>query len=178
VSAGVSLNSLNDITRLRIANNVVDGGSIGVLNNGGAGVISGLQILDNDMARCSSLFIGDFAVKYLRQESSLTTTDATITAAFLINLEDETSHIVEAQIVGKKSDTSDRAMYWKRALVYRNGGGATIEGSAQSVTADVESNAAWDAAVAVGANLVDAEVTGVAATTIDWTCVTQMFGTR
>ena len=178
VSAGVSLNSLNDITRLRIANNVVDGGSIGVLNNGGAGVISGLQILDNDMARCSSLFTGDFAVKYLRQESSLTTADATVTAAFLINLEDETSHIVEAQIVGKKSDTSDRAMYWKRALVYRNGGGATIQGSAQSVTADVESNAAWNAAVAVGANLVDAEVTGVAATTIDWTCVTQMFGTR
>ena len=178
VVAGVSITSLNDITRLRIANNVVDGGSNGIVNNGGAGVISGLQILDNDMARCSSLFNGDFAVKYLRQESSLTTTDATITAAFLINLEDETSHIVEAQIVGKKSDTSDRAMYWKRALVYRNGGGATIEGAAQSVTADVESNAAWDAAVAVGANLVDAEVTGVAATTIDWTCVTQMFGTR
>ena len=69
-------------------------------------------------------------------------------------------------------------MYWKRALVYRAGGGATIQGTAQSVTADVESNAAWNGAVAVGANLVDAEVTGAAATTINWTSVTQMFGTR
>jgi hypothetical protein len=178
VSAGVSITALNNITRLRIANNVVDGGSIGVLNNGGGGVISGLQILDNDMARCSSLFIGDFAVKYLRQESSLTTTDATVTAAFLINLEDSTTHIVEAQIVGAQAASANRAMYWKRALVYRNGGGATIQGAAQSVTADVESNAAWNGAVAVGANLVDAEVTGAAATTINWTSVTQMFGTR
>lgn len=178
VSAGISLTPFNNITRLRITNNVVDGGAIGVLNNGGAGVFSGLQILDNDFTRCTNMFVGDFAVKYLRQEGQVTTTTAAVTATFVMNFEDETSHIVESQIVGKKSDTSDRAMYWKRALVYRNGGGATIQGAAQSVAPDIESAAGWDGAVSVGGNLVTSEVTGAAATTIDWTSLTQVFGSR
>jgi len=96
------------------------------------------------------------------------TEDATVTTLGKITLDDESSYLVEAIVVGKKSDSTDRAAYIRRTLAFRDAGGnATLQG-AVSAPETLESNVAWDATLDVSGNDVRIRVTGAAATTIDW----------
>ena len=96
------------------------------------------------------------------------TTDATVTTLDSLTLLDENTYHIEAFIVGVKSDGTDRASYHLSATVYRTAaGGATIQGSVTSLHTQ-ESNAAWDADFTVSGNDLRVSVTGVAATTIEW----------
>lgn len=96
-----------------------------------------------------------------------TTTDATVTNTAYFVIPDLAAISYRAKILAKKSGGGDRALYDKEMLAYRNGGGATLQGAVVSY-ASVESDATWNADVAVTGNFVTAQITGKAATTISW----------
>jgi hypothetical protein len=114
----------------------------------------------------------------VREAAEVQTTDATQTTIESITLTDANTYQVEARVVGVKSDGTDRASYFIACTVYRTGGGgATIQG--QTTLHEGESNAAWDATFTVSGNNLRVSVTGVAATTIEWSCtMTYMNGSN
>lgn len=98
------------------------------------------------------------------------TTDATQTTAWSKTLQDNTLYWVEATVIGRDVAGTERVMYGRKALVYRQGGGATIQGSVLTVLSDVETIGALtaDATFTISGNDVRLSVTGVAATTFNW----------
>lgn len=100
--------------------------------------------------------------------AAVQTTDATQTTLFTLAVPDTTDVQIEARVVARDTAGTERALYGKVALVYREGGGATIQGSVQDVFADVETSAGIDATFTVSGNNVLLSVTGLAATTINW----------
>ena len=96
------------------------------------------------------------------------TTDATVAILDTLTLLDENTYHIEAFVVGVKSDGTDRASYHLAVTVYRTAAGsATIQGSVTSLHTQ-ESNASWDADFTVSGNDLRLSVTGIAATTIEW----------
>jgi hypothetical protein len=96
-----------------------------------------------------------------------TTTDATGTNTAFFTIPDLSAIRYKSSVICKSSTGADRAAYEKEMLAFRNGGGATIQGSVVTYM-QVESNAAWDADVQVTGNFVTSRITGDAATTINW----------
>jgi hypothetical protein len=96
-----------------------------------------------------------------------TTTDATGTNTAFFTIPDLSAIRYKSSVICKSSTGADRAAYEKEMLAFRNGGGATIQGSVVTYM-QVESNAAWDADVQVTGNFVTSRITGAAATTINW----------
>ena len=96
-----------------------------------------------------------------------TTTDATATNTAVLVIPDLSAVSYRTNILAKSSTGADRAHYDKEMLAYRNGGGATVQGSAVTYF-EVESNAAWDAVTHVTGNFLTSRITGAAATTINW----------
>lgn len=84
-------------------------------------------------------------------------------------LTDSTSCTIEVRVSGRTdSSGADRAGYVYSGTVYREGGNAILLG--QTAISTQESNASWGAALATTLTSVTlASVTGVAATTINWT---------
>lgn len=74
-------------------------------------------------------------------------------------------------IVARGTAGAERATYRRRALVYRASGTAAQQGTTQTIGTDIETSAGLDVSVQVAGNDVQATVTGLAATTIDWTIV-------
>ncbi len=95
------------------------------------------------------------------------TTDATVTTLLAHTIRDNTSLFIEAHILAKETDGSDRNAYIRRILVYRDGGAAVIQGAVEA-TLTQESDADWDCTIDVDTNDVRLRVTGEAATTIHW----------
>lgn len=95
-----------------------------------------------------------------------TTTGATTNTAIL-PLPDLAAARYSAEVVAKSSTSADRAFYNKTALFFRNGGNATAQGST-AVSAEIESNAAWDASLLSVGNVIYTQLLGAAATTVDW----------
>lgn len=118
----------------------------------------------------------DLLTRYIEQAgneevNAVQTTDATETTLWFRTLADESAYWFEARVVGKEDGSGNRAAYIRRVLVFRNGGGATIQG-AVSATETIESDAAWDCDFDVSGNDVRLRITGVAATVIDWKSIT------
>jgi len=100
--------------------------------------------------------------------NSITTTDDTKTTILDKELSEIGVYLVEAKVTAKEGDTN-RATYIRRALVYRtSGGAAAMQGSVQDELT-IESDSDWDCTIEVDDNDVQLNVTGVAATTINWT---------
>jgi hypothetical protein len=100
--------------------------------------------------------------------AAIQTTDATQTTLWSKALADTTLYWVEVSVIGRDTAGTERAMYGKKVLVYREGGGATIQGTVQDVHADVETSAGIDVTFTVSGNNVRVSVTGLAATTFNW----------
>ena len=96
------------------------------------------------------------------------TTNATVTTVKQVALLASSACWIEADVVGRRTDDGARAYYKLTALVYRVAGVAILEGVTALTT--IESDAAWNATVAVTGNDFIVTVTGVAATTINWAC--------
>lgn len=106
----------------------------------------------------------------VKPAAEVQTTDAVQTTVDSITLLDENTYHVEAEVVGVKSDGTDRATYHLACTVYRTGaGGATLQGAVTSFHTQ-ESDANWDATFTVNGNDLRVSVTGVAATTVEWGC--------
>lgn len=103
-----------------------------------------------------------------RITGAIQTSDGTATTLATIALNDTTVYSIQATIIGRAADGSQRAMYSKKALVYREGGAATLQGAVQDLHADIETNAALVATIDVNGNNARVRVTGLAATLINW----------
>lgn len=104
-----------------------------------------------------------------RRVETIQTTDANPTTIASIAVAEGEAWFVEARIVGRESDGSNRAIYTLRGLFYRNtSGNVTQQGSTDKTPVPIESNAAWDADLVAntGTQAIDIKVTG--ANTVDW----------
>jgi len=102
---------------------------------------------------------------------SIQTTDATTTTIATIPIVESTTNIIHVDIIGIKSDGTDRATYERTQSVYRIGtGNATlIGGYTNNHTA--ESDVSWGSpTVSVSGNNMLVEVSGKVGTTINWVC--------
>jgi hypothetical protein len=104
--------------------------------------------------------------------AAVQTTDETVTAIKTIALADNTTYIIKAMVVGREA-TNNRAAYQLSGCFYREGAGvATLQGSVSTDFSE-ESNASWDATLAVTGNNVEVRVTGVSAVTVNWTATVE-----
>ncbi len=109
----------------------------------------------------------------VRGSKTVQTTDDTATVIDSFTLDDEETYMVQINVVGTKSDGSERCGVIKQAVLYRDGGGvATLQGNV-SITLEEYSDSNWDVDITVSSNDVQASVTGLAATTINWKCSMQ-----
>ncbi len=108
----------------------------------------------------------------VRPDKSVQTTDATQTTIDSFTLDDEETYMVQINVVGTKTDGSERAGAIKQAVLFRDGGSATIQGVV-GVSLEEYSDSNWDIDITVSSNDVRASVTGLAATTVNWKCSMQ-----
>jgi hypothetical protein len=158
------------ITGLKISG-VTASPQLGFLHTNLGDTQVGIESFDNTTTiGTSGIFTGTLNRDInIRQAFNFQTTAAGPTSALSLPLADETAYRIEIKVVATQSDGSNRAIYHRMALVYRDAaGGATIQGAVQDVTTAVESNAAWDATIGTSGNNVTFPLTGVAATTINW----------
>lgn len=106
---------------------------------------------------------------------TVTTTDDTQTILDSFTVDDGTSCLIRITVVATEDGGGNRAATELMALVYRDGGDATIEG-AVAILFEEFSNGSWAFDITVSGNDVRATVTGVAATTITWKCAMQFLG--
>ena len=100
------------------------------------------------------------------------TTDGSPATLATLTLSDNRAYYITARVVAREGDStssSARAFYWRAVLAYRQGGGATIQGSVVNL-ATVESAQAtgWDCTLATNGNDVQVQVTGAASKDIYW----------
>ena len=100
--------------------------------------------------------------------TAITTTDATPTVLYSLEMPPNFVGALFVTITGRQSDGSNRAVYGRSMVIFR---AASTPGNdtVRVVGTDYESDAAWDATIARSTNTINATVTGVADTTIDWT---------
>jgi hypothetical protein len=98
-----------------------------------------------------------------------TTTNAQ-TTVFAWLIPDNSAVQIEARALACMSDGSQRAGYHTEAVVYRDGGSATIQdgGSVETDYFAEESNANYDASISVTGNLVVYLLTGDTSQTVNW----------
>ena len=97
----------------------------------------------------------------------IVTEDGVVTYTPTVTLDDNSSYFFKATINAMESDGSDRNNYLLVGTFYRDGGGATQEGSTVSLFTN-ESEVLCVADFNTNANTVRFGVTGVAAETWNW----------
>lgn len=103
-------------------------------------------------------------------EDSVQTTDATETEIIEMDAAEDAAYHVEAIVVAKKSDGTQRAVFKISGLFYRaTGGNVTQQGNTQALSI-IRSDSDWlaDFNANTSAQTIEVKVTGKAATTIDW----------
>ncbi len=191
-SIGLGMNqtgSANPDIRLHVADLDVAGEAIKILR-GGSGVPSahiiagringGTSAYDVQAAGVLNLVCGEIIGARIAAAGSLVsvngeayrtvqTTGATTPTIATIPIPDDTSVLVEVDIVGFSTNGADQVAYKKAALVYRRSAGIAVLEAVQDVMTDIESDVNFDATIGVdGGNNAIITVTGVAAKTMEW----------
>lgn len=161
-TSAIQTNSGGTMNGVVIRGNRQNGAGAGWVNSGGT--LTNWVFEDNGNWTYSNAIPKGTTI---RQKAKVQTTNATVTNLFIIELADNASYSIRMFVSGTKSDGSDRAMYGRDACIYRDGAGATLQGSVQAISG-VESNASWDASISAASNSAAVVVQGVAATTVDW----------
>lgn len=107
-------------------------------------------------------------VKALGWSDKTTTTDNTITTIFNETMSDNTVHVIEVLIVGRRTDAAGRWSGRRRVTVYRAGGGATVEGVAETLGTDVANGITPTITLDTNSNDWRIRVTGETGKTIAW----------
>ncbi len=97
----------------------------------------------------------------------LSTTDATLTNQFLLTLPDDSAYLTTVSVIAVQDTGANRAAYVNRVLMFRNGGGATIQGAISPDFIE-ESDATWITIIDGAANLIRNRVQGAAAQNVSW----------
>jgi hypothetical protein len=105
------------------------------------------------------------------QAAILTTTDATPTTLKTLSITDETAGIVEVVLVGRESGTAGKITA-KKIVGYRKDGGILTLDSVTDIlpTSATGTIGAATCQITTSSNNIIIQVTGVAATTINWKC--------
>jgi hypothetical protein len=127
------------------------------------------------MANYAGEFLGSI------RESTVSTTDATVTTIETINLPPDSSVFIHTIIVGRRTggsagSTGDSATYEIIAAYKDVSGTATICGT-QDIVYN-EDVAGWDGAVSVSGPNILVRVTGAANTNINWSAHTKLVTSR
>jgi hypothetical protein len=110
-----------------------------------------------------------FGGSVVEAQATVTTVDATVTSAVSIPLANNTAYMLEAWIVGRRTDAAGRAVYIRNVAVFREAAGvATLQGAVDTALTR-ESTAGWNATISVTGNDVSIDVKGLAGQTINWT---------
>jgi hypothetical protein len=102
-------------------------------------------------------------------ETSLTTTDATVTTIATATPTNSKAETIIATVTAKDKATGNSASYRVVACAKRQAGTTTLTGAATPVWS-IEDVAGWDCTIDVSTPDVRVRVTGAAATNIDWKC--------
>jgi hypothetical protein len=103
---------------------------------------------------------------------ALQTADATPVVLWSFVLADDTAYWVDALVVARGTVAGENG-YQRRCVVSRRGGGSATLGVAGSISLWTdEEDLDWDAAFVVSGNELRLQVTGEAATIIDWSSTT------
>lgn len=106
---------------------------------------------------------------YTKTFTYQTTTSGIAAPTWSMTMPDNTLWAVAMTCIARDQAGTERAMYRRQMLCYRQGGGgATVQGSAETVGTDIETNATLNATLGTSGNDIGSSVTGLAATTIDW----------
>lgn len=106
------------------------------------------------------------------------TTNANATNIYRVTLPTNTHVWIECTVIGIKSDSSDRIVQKIGGFFYNSAGTATQQGATASLITTI--NSAWGGSVPSGAAfsptgaIIRVQVTGVALTTINWSCDVKM----
>lgn len=104
------------------------------------------------------------------QPKNVQTTNATVTTLDSFTIATNTTLIISAVITAVKSDNSQGASYIRTAA-FRNNAGTVAQISTTQDGGTFEDDATWDATIDNLTTTIRIRVTGKAATTIRWTCV-------
>lgn len=176
--AGIVMNTASAMTRVTIEGNTVSQGSFGFRNDGGAGLITGLRIVDNNFDGTTTPISGTVPVgSYVLQNFKVNTTSGTTVSGVSLTLADESAWQIFSKVVAKQEDASNRNSYYRAALVYRDGAGsATLQGSVADLHAPIESASTWDSTIGVTGNAVRQTLVGAASTNINWSMQLEAIG--
>lgn len=99
-----------------------------------------------------------------------TTTGATQSTLLAMTLSTGTTYSYMGRVTARGVNGADRALFIIKALVYRESGGAVIEGTTPYQIEKVQSSGAgtWDATIDANGNDIRVRITGAASTTINW----------
>jgi len=102
--------------------------------------------------------------------ATVSTTDATVTQIATIATSNDTSYFITADIIARESDASDESGAYVLKAHYTNDGGVLTQIGGDDVLG-FESTFGWNVATAVDGTSIDINVTGAAATNINWKAV-------
>lgn len=105
------------------------------------------------------------------EPKNVQTTNATVTTLDSFTIASNTTLIISAVITAVKSDNTQGAAYIRTAAFRNNGGTVAQIGTTQD-DGTLEDDSTWNATIDNSTTTIRIRVTGKAATTIRWTCVT------
>lgn len=128
----------------------------------------------NGFTNLSTIVNGGQAESVCTSDGAMTgrvqTTNATVTTILTIPLDDNTTTKVFVELAGQSDGTNTGAAYERVAAYRRNDAGAPALIGAVATPFTAEDTAGWDITLTLSGNNLLIQVTGAAATTIDWVC--------
>lgn len=167
--SGIVARQDKDLSGLTIVNNVVKSAANGIRFETGAGALSNVRVYDNDLLNATTPFSGTIPADIdIRHTFKYQTTDNTTHNALVFVLPDLSCYLVEINVNAAQVGGGNYANYRRSAQVYRNGGGATLNGLVQDITTVEETDADWNATIAVSGNNLLITVKGDTSQTVNW----------
>lgn len=96
------------------------------------------------------------------------TTDGSTTTVYQMEIPNDVVWKIEATVVARETDDSNRNLYKLGGLFYASSGTAAQQGTTYNLITAIESDAAWNVTLDVTSNLARVRVVGASSTTIDW----------
>jgi hypothetical protein len=100
-------------------------------------------------------------------ETTTTTTDSWTTIVTYTMTDDTTMHLT-ADVVGRRTDSADRAGYSRRGIFYREGGAGAVQQGVTDTYFTEESHGPWNCRLSVSGNDVLVQVKGAVGHTVSW----------
>lgn len=114
---------------------------------------------------------GQFVSQW-NDQSSIATTDATVTTLFSVAIPASTAIILKALVVGRRtggsSGTAEDAAAYEITALYKNVAGTATAIGSPTITVIGESQAGWDVTLVVSSGDVQIRVTGAANNNVSW----------